>query len=91
MPSCHTKNFDIAIWGTEAPYSVVARYGEQTGHGIFLHDALQPDWAETIQILGQTHVPPSERFILNVGGLLFEALTTRLDPLVANHRGEGSD
>ena len=74
MPSCHTKNFDIAIWGTEAPYSVVARYGEQTGHGIFLHDALQPDWAETIQILGQTHVPPSERFILNVGGLLFDEL-----------------
>lgn len=74
MPSCHTKNFDIAIWGAESPYTVVARYGEQTGHGGFLHDALQPNWAETIQVLAQSHIPPSERFILNVGGLLFDEL-----------------
>ena len=74
MPACHTKNFDIAIWGTESPYTVVARYGEQTGHGSFLHDALQSNWAETIQVLAQTHTPPSEGFILNVGGLLFDEL-----------------
>lgn len=72
MPSCQTKNFDIAILGTDPPYQISARYGEQTGHGLFHHDALQSDWAETIQILGQTHTPPSERFILNVGGLLFD-------------------
>lgn len=74
MPACHIKNFDIAIWGTESPYTVVARYGEQTGHGSFFHDALQSNWAETIQVLAQSHTPPSERFILNVGGLLFDEL-----------------
>lgn len=74
MPPCHTKNFDIAILGTHPPYTIAARYEEQTGHGLFHHDALQPDWAETIQILGQIHTPPSERFILNVGGLLFDEL-----------------
>ena len=74
MPACRTKNFDIAIWGTESPYTVVARYGEQTGRGSFFHDALQSDWAETIQVLAQSHTPPSEGFILNVGGLLFDEL-----------------
>jgi hypothetical protein len=74
MSACHTKNFDIAIWGIESPYTVVARYGEQTGYGSFLHDALQSNWAETIQVLAQSHTPPSERFILNIGGLLFDEL-----------------
>ncbi|MGB5048242.1 MAG: CHAT domain-containing protein [Caldilineaceae bacterium] len=74
MPSCQTKNFDIVILGGQSPYPVMARYAEQTGEGQFDHDALQPDWAETIRILGQTDIPPTEPFILQVGGLLFDEL-----------------
>ncbi len=74
MPACQAQNFDIAIFGVESPYTLVAEYQGQTGDGYFHHDALQPDWAETISLLAATQTAPGEPFILNIGGLLFDEL-----------------
>jgi len=74
MPYHQAPNFDIAIRGTDAPYTVTATYKGLTAEGYFDHDALQPDWVGTIRVLADTQTPSGEAFILNVGGLLFDAL-----------------
>ncbi len=74
MAACQAENFDIAILGSQSPYTLLAEYQGLKGEGTFAHDALQPDWAEILQVLGQTHAPPGEPFILHVGGLLFDEI-----------------
>lgn len=74
MPTCQAKDFKITIDGTQSPYTVAAEYEGQTGHGQFQHDALQPDWAETLRVLAATQTPPGEPLILRIGGLLFDEL-----------------
>ena len=60
MPTCQAKDFRIIIDGTQSPYTVAAEYEGQTGHGQFQHDALQPDWAETLRVLAATQTPPGD-------------------------------
>lgn len=74
MPSCAIRNFDITVLDSDPPYPVIAGYEQRTAHGYFAPDALQPAWAETIQTLAQSHIPPREQLILNVGSTLFSEL-----------------
>lgn len=71
MASCTIRNFDITILGSEPPYPIIAGYEQRTANGFFTQDAFQPAWIETMQVLAQTHTPPQEMLILNVGATLF--------------------
>jgi hypothetical protein len=74
MPDCRFENFDIAVSGQAAPYTVHAVYGGHHAEGELLLDRTAGDWAQRLARLRAPWQPPGRTFLEATGAQLFAAL-----------------
>lgn len=82
MQSCDFENFDITIRAMQhatdadgsAPYSVTARYRDQTADGTFTQALTQPEWQALLQAMRRTLYTPNPQPLLEAGMRLYRDL-----------------
>lgn len=74
MQACDFENFDITIRGTQVPYSVSARYRDQTADGEFHLAVTQPQWQTLLAALRHAIYTPNPAPLHEAGATLFRAL-----------------
>ncbi len=74
MPNCEFANFDITVRGAKSPYSVTARFRNQTADGEFAGDAGQAEWRRQVQALAGSIMTPDAAAIVAAGSELYHGL-----------------